>query len=199
MKKATNLYKFLLLLILAAFLFTAAFPAPVSAESSLARLTFENRTDKPIKIWLQGDGYYYLNVPAEKIEIFTPQKGDYSYTIFACGTYIKGTLDLNGNQKIVQPPCGSGPVSGAADGRVIDLGQIGKIVKVTFTNETSGTLMLVLTGPGTYVLTLGKGDKTDYTIQRGDYTIKMYAYGCGSVTDSTFTAFTKAKKTFECP
>jgi hypothetical protein len=209
MKTRTFLRSLALFLALFSIFLTAAVPAPVSVASGksnaaygdLARLTIDNRTDKTIWVKLTGDGFYYLTVPANTTDVFTPKRGDYSYTIFACGNYINGELDLNTNQRLVQPVCGGGPVTSAlgANSHVVDLGQIAKIVKVTFINDTTGTIMFVMTGPSTHVFALSKDEEKDYTIERGLYDVTLYAYGCGTVTQTTFLAKAGYEKTFKCP
>lgn len=195
-----------LLAALLSLLLSAAAPAPAMkpaasglAAGDLIRLTVENRTDKELRIWLNGPAFYYLTVPAESTEVFTPRRGEYSYSISACGITVTETLDLSGNRRIIQPVCGSGPGLAETVPNTIDMGQVAKLVKVSFENETRGTLMLVLTGPATYVFTLSQGDEKDYTIRRGDYDITYYAYGCGLVAKTTFVARANYDKTFKCP
>ncbi len=195
----------LLLLLLSVFL-SAAAPSPLAASAAkpaeagdLVRLTVTNRTDKTLKIWLDGPAFYYLTVPAESTEVFTPQRGEYQYSYFACGITVRETLDLSSNLRLIQPICGSGNIPAAQENNTVDLGQVSRIVRVSFENKTRGTIMLVLSGPATYVLTLAKDAKQEYTIRKGEYDVTMYAYGCSLVTTTTFTARVNAKKTFKCP
>ena len=198
----------LFLAMLSIFLMAAA-PAPISVASAkstaaagdLVRLTIDNRTEKTIWVRLSGPAFYYLTVPAKSADVFTPKRGEYTFTIFACGNYITGDLDLTTNQRLVQPICGGGPVTSAlgANTHVVDLGQIAKIVKVNFINDTTGTIMLVMTGPSTHVFTLSKDEEHEYTIERGEYDVTVYAYGCGTVTQTTFLAKAGYEKTFKCP
>jgi hypothetical protein len=197
---------FVLIAALLSLLLTAAAPAPAMQPAAsgleagdLIRLTIENRTDKELRIWLSGPAFYYLTVPAESTEIFTPQRGEYSSSLSACGITVTEPLDLTGNRRIIQPVCGSGPGLAETVPNAIDMGRVAKLVKVSFENDTSGTLMLVLTGPATYVLTLPKGETGDYTIRWGDYDITYYAYGCGLVSSTTFVARANYDKTFKCP
>jgi hypothetical protein len=150
-------------------------------------------------MWLSGPAYYYLTISPESTEVFTTKRGEYESSYFACGITVQETLDLTSNLRLIQPVCGSGDVPAAVEANTVDLGQVSRIVKVSFENKTNGTITLVLSGPATYVLTLAKDEKQDYTIRKGDYDVTLYAYGCGSVTTTTFTASARAKKTFKCP
>lgn len=205
-RKTYFMRSIVLLVALLSLLLSAAAPAPAMSPtasemtaSDLIRLTIENRTDRELRIWLRGPAFYYLTVPAESTEVFTPQRGEYTSSLSACGITVTEALDLTGNRRIVQPVCGSGPGLAETVPNAIDMGRVAKLVKVSFENKTSGTLMLVLTGPATYVLTLPQGKENSYTIRWGDYDITYYAYGCGLVASTTFVARANYSKTFKCP
>lgn len=205
-KKTTLVRSAVLLIALLSLLLSAAAPAPAFNPTAseleageLIRLTIENRSDRELRIWLSGPAFYYLTVPAESTEIFTPRRGEYSSSLSACGITVMEPLDLSGNHRIVQPSCGSGPGLAEIVPQTTDMGRVAKLVKVSFENETSGTLMLVLTGPASYVMTLHKGETQSYTIRWGDYDITYYAYGCGLVASTTFIARANYSKTFKCP
>lgn len=201
-----NLFRSLVLVIAVLSIFlTAAAPYPLRSSSNkvlqageLVKLTIDNRTDKELRLWLTGPSFYYLTVPANSAEVFTPKRGEYNASFAVCGIILNETLDLTKNTRVIQPACG---IKGQAQTNpsTINLGQIEKLVRVYFENDTPGTLTIVLSGPATYVLTLSKEQKNDYTIIKGDYDVTMYAYGCGSVTQTTFTATSQAKKVFKCP
>ncbi len=206
MHSKLTLRSLVLILVLASTLLAAAAPAPAGGflatslqAGDLVRLTVENRTDQPLKIWLSGTAFYYLSIPANSTEVFTPLRGEYTYSVFVCGINVSETLDLSKNYRLIQPACGSGPALAENVPQTVDLGTVARLVKVTFENDTTGNLTLVLTGPATYVLFIPKGQEKDYTIRRGDYAVTLYAYGCGSVTSTTFTARAHAEKTFVCP
>jgi hypothetical protein len=206
MKNNLTIRSLVLLAAVFSLLLTAAAPAPLTSSPAaatqageLVRLTIENRTDKPLKIWLSGPAFYYLTVPAESTEVFTPTRGEYDYSLSACGITVRDTIDLSKNGRIIQPVCGIGRGQAAPAPNTVNMGVVAKLVKITFTNDTTGTIMLILTGPATYVFTMAKGEKTDYSIRRGDYDVHLIAYGCGLVTDTTFIARANYKKTFKCP
>lgn len=206
MKKNMYFRSLVLLAALLSLLLTAAAPAPLTSNSAaalqagdLVRLTVENRTDKPIKLWLSGPAFYYLTVPAESTEVFTPKRGEYDYSLSACGITVRETIDLSKNGRIIQPICGIGRGLAAPAPNTVNMGVVAKLVKVTFTNDTNGTIMLILTGPATYVFTMAKDEKTDYSVRRGDYDVHLIAYSCPLVTDTTFIARANYKKTFKCP
>jgi hypothetical protein len=206
MKPKLSVRSLAILLVLMSVFLSAAAPGPLPASAAkpaeagdLVRLTVTNRTENTLKIWLDGPAFYYLTVPPLATEVFTPQRGEYKSSIFACGITVRETLDLTSNRRIIQPVCGGGDVPAAAETYTIDLGQISRIVRVNFENNTRGTITLVLTGPATYVLTLPKDAKNEYTIRKGSYDVTLYAYGCGLVTSTKFTASAQAKKVFKCP
>lgn len=206
MKKNIYFRSLVMLAAILSLLLTAAAPAPLTSSPAaphqagdLVRLTVDNRTDKPLRLWLSGPAFYFLTIPAETTEVFTPLRGEYNYSLSACGITVQETIDLSTNGRIIQPVCGSGRGQAAPAANTINMGTVAKLVKVTFTNDTNGTLTLVLTGPATYVFTMAKGEETDYSIRRGDYDVHMVAYSCPLVTDTTFVARANYKKTFKCP
>ena len=187
-----NLKKFrpLLLFGLALVLLLSATRAAF-AQSDLVRFTINNKSDKVFTLRLTGPETLYLVIDPNSAEVFTPKRGEYTFTMFSCGAYADGELDLTSIKTMVVPACGSGGPEKDTDQK-IDASDTIKLVKITLENKvTNSAMVVVMTGPGTYVFSLKAGEKANYTIPRGDYTVTYYA--CSSSATRAFTA--KANKT----
>lgn len=201
MKTKPVLRTILFLIVSLSLLLSAAAPytgaqSTVAAAEDLVRFNVINRSEKTMRIRLEGAAFYSLGVDAETSKIFTPARGKYNYTITACGITTRGALDLSTNKVLIQPKCSGGPSTRAGEPNTIDLNKDIKLVKVTLKNEIGANLMTVFTGTATYVFTFGPGDKKVYTIGRGDYTISYY--GCGQFNKVSFTARANSNLTFKC-
>ncbi len=193
-----NLKKFrpLLLFGLALVLLLSATRAAF-AQSDLVRFTVNNKSDKVFTLRLTGPETLYLVIDPNSAEVFTPKRGEYTFTMFSCGAYADGELDLTSIKTMIVPACGSGGPAKDTDQK-IDASDTIKLVKITLENKvTNSAMVVVMTGPGTYVFSLKAGQKANYTIPRGDYTVTYYA--CSSSATRVFTA--KANKTLSlsCP
>lgn len=166
------------------------------AKSERVKFTVENDSDKVFTLRLTGPESLYLVIEPNTAEVFTPLRGVYTMTMYSCGAYANANLDLTTVKKMVVPECGSqGPDK--SDSK-IDASDTIKLVKVTIHNKsTTSNMVVVMTGPGTYVFSFKAGEKANYTIPRGDYTVTYYA--CNSSATRAFTA--KANKLLElsCP
>jgi hypothetical protein len=109
---------------------------------------------------------------------------------------LLGTLDLNKNQTFVVPDCGDRAFTEPV-GKPIDVGRELKLVRVTFTGEAYGTMVLVLEGTSTYVFSLPKDVDKEYTIPKGEYDYTLY--GCGTAGYGTIFADNGKHFTFDCP
>lgn len=166
------------------------------AKSERVKFTVENNSDKVFTLRLTGPEGLYLVVDANSTEVFTPLRGVYDMTMYSCGAYANDDLDLTTIKTMVVPECGSqGPDKSDTK---IDASDTIKLVKVTIQNKsTTSNMVVVMTGPGTFVFSFKAGEKANYTIPRGDYNVTYYA--CSSSATRTFTA--KANKLLElsCP
>jgi hypothetical protein len=172
--------------------------AATAAESpKLVRLTVINRSDMPMRIQLTGTAFYSLRVEANTTKVFTPQQGNYTYNIQVCGLYTSGSFDLSKNQRLLQPKCAGGDVVNMAQKSAIDLTKEVKLVKVNLLNETGGSVLAILSGPGNYVFSMTRGQEKSYTIGRGDYTVTYYA--CGVRYTMDFRATANQNLRFKCP
>lgn len=169
----------------------------VFAKSDLIRFTVENKSNRVFTMRLEGPQFYYLVVGKDSAEVFTPKRGEYTYTMFSCGAYASGELDLSTQKKMVVPECGTNAGPQARAKNKIDVSKIIKLVKVTIENDTNSNMLAVFTGPGTYVFSLKPGAEDDYTIPRGEYDITVYA--CGRVGPAKFVARANKTKTLGCP
>lgn len=172
-------------------------PTLAHAQSPRVKLTVQNKSNHAFSLWLTGPEYIYFTVEPESTAVFTPLRGVYSYWMFSCQTYAEGELDITKQKTMIVPPCGSASPQ-KSDDNTVDVSEIIKIVKVTMDNDaTSSNMIIVLTGPGTFVFSLKAGEEKSYTIPRGEYNVTYYA--CGRSGTTTFTA--RADKILElvCP
>jgi hypothetical protein len=186
------LFVTLALIVLASTLPTTAF-----AKSEKVKFTVNNKSDKVFALWLTGPEYVYLVLEPDSAEVFTPLRGEYDFTMLSCGVYADGKIDLSTRKTMVVPECGSGGPK-KTTGNKLDASDVIKLVKITVENNASNSnMVVVLTGPGSYVFSLKAGKDQSYTIPRGDYDVTYYA--CSSVGTRKFIA--KANKVLElsCP
>lgn len=199
MKKQRVLRGMVFLLILASMVLTTAIPQiNVLAQEDVVRLTINNTSERDIWYKLNGPAYYYLYVKAGETKSYTPQRGVYDYTLYACGTFVKGELDLT-NQKVINvPECGMKSHYGPQDQENIeDAGKMLNLVNVTFQNDTGRYMLLILEGPSVFVFQFNADQDKEYTIPMGYYTYTMY--GCGSTYHGTLYARYHKEKEFTCP
>ena len=196
-----KLYKLVAFLIVASMML-AAFVVPqqaAQAKSNLVGFTFINKSDKLASLRLYGNGefYYFLLFPGES-KYYTPVRGVYDMTFFSCGQYINQELDLTKQYTMVVPECGTREHNKKNYyPKVIDGGELIKLVKVTFENETDKYMKVILYGPSTYVFTFNKDEDKTYTISKGDYNYTVY--GCGGTFYGSFYAHHNKVYDFKCP
>ena len=186
-----------LLIALALVVLVSALPGLASAASDHVKFTVTNKSDKVFTLRLNGPELLYLVVEPGAKKTFTPLRGAYTFVMFSCGAYADGDLDLSTIKTMVVPECGSsGPEN--TTGKKIDASDTIKLVKITIDNNaTSSNLLVILTGPGSYVFSLKTGQEQSYTVPRGEYTVTYYA--CSSVGTRSFTAKANKVLTLSCP
>ncbi len=190
----------IILALVASFLLSAY--APISGDSTvsakdLVRLVVRNKYEKPLSLRLQAPGaYYYVQVEGESTATYTVLRGEYDYTLWGCGATSSGTMDLTKNRTLIMPICGGGVTNVPQNGKKLDLSTLIKIVPVTVENTLDTRLMVILTGASTYVFMIDKGDKNDYTIARGSYTVKYWA--CGAYVTRDFEANKNSSLVLTC-
>ena len=196
-KKIARITGFALMVILLLPVMAAPVQAKAPAGESLARLTIVNNSKEIVYLELTGDRYYYFVVPVNTTKIYTPVKGEYAYVLKSCGIFVNGTFDLTKNQKLVVPRCGDkdGPDTGGAN--VTDASKLIRLVDVKLENSAKTDILLILTGPATYVFSIPKGETHKYTIAKGGYTLKLYA--CGKTRTGNFWAYVHKEQEFFCP
>ena len=178
-------------------LLVSALPGVAFAKSDRVRVTVTNKSDKVFSLWLTGPEYIYMTVDADSADIFTPLRGVYNYTMYSCGVYAYGEFDFTTQKKMIIPACGSAAPQ-KTGGDTIDVSETVKLVKVKMDNNvTNSNMVIVLTGPGTYVFSLKANEVKSYTIPRGEYNVTYYA--CGKSGTRMFVA--RANKVLElsCP
>ncbi|GAB4579444.1 MAG: hypothetical protein Fur0022_21820 [Anaerolineales bacterium] len=166
------------------------------AKSERVKFTVENNSNKIFTLRMTGPESLYLVVQPNTTQAFTPLRGEYLVTMYSCGSYADDQLDLTTIKTMVVPACGSnGPDK---SDKKIDASDTIKLVKITIENDaTSSTMVVVMTGPDTFVFSFKAGQKASYTVPRGEYNVTYYA--CNSSATRPFTA--KANKVLElsCP
>jgi len=202
MKKHRSLQIVVLFGIIATLLLTAAAPLPAqfvsAANQDLIRLTIKNKNSSPVSMKLEGPGYYYFSVQAESTAVFTVERGAYTSTIYACGATTRDNdIDLSRQKTLVMPICGGNAGPTAQKVTKVDLSQFVKVVPVTLENDSNTNMIMILTGPSTYVFSFKKGESKDYTIVRGEYDLKYYA--CGTYKTRTWYVHKGSELTLECP
>lgn len=172
-------------------------PMGVQAKSDLIRLTINNRNTSPMYLRLNGPTFYYLSVEDETRTSFTIERGEYDYSLTACGATTTGTLDLSNNKILVMPVCGGNAGKSSQNPEKIDLSTEHKLVRVKVENETTGRALVILTGPATYVFSLDKEKTYTYTVVRGEYDVKYYA--CSDYATRKWTAQKDKELIIDCP
>lgn len=197
-----NMKKWLLVsLVLALFLSSAGVMAEPAGkkveEDQPVRVTIENNSDKDAYLKFTGPHHYYFTVGPHSKVVYTPLSGTYDYLIIACGIHYKeGKVNLNQHTTYEIAACGVNAF-GPNTQKGVDVNRELKIIPMTFTGKAFGTMVLVLTGPSTYVISLPKGVDKDVTIRKGWYDYKLY--GCGRTDGGTFFADRGKHKSFVCP
>jgi hypothetical protein len=199
-KKRWTLRLVIILALVASFLLSAYAPIsgdPTVPANPLVRLVIRNKYDKPLSLRLQAPGaYYYLQVEGESTATYSVLRGEYDYTLWGCGATSTGTMDLTKNQTMIMPICGGGVTHASPNEKKVDLSSLIKIVPVTIENTLEARLLVILTGQSTYVFSIDKGDKNDYTIARGSYTVKYWA--CGAYVTRDFEANKNSSLVLTC-
>lgn len=191
-----RLFPWLLILSLVSSLLLSA-AAPMPAQS-LARFTVVNKSTSDLSFRLEGPRVYTLLVKAKSTEVFTLERGEYTYWVQGCGmVVVKGTLDMTKSKKMVMPVCGGRAKSSARTPNTIDLSSKMTLVKVELENDTKGRVTMILTGPSTYVFTLNANQEKTVTIAKGEYNIEYYA--CGGRDFRKFFAQKGTVLEIECP
>ena len=197
MKKQKNM----ILILLAFVMIFAAIAVPqadTQAASPLMRLVIENGSNQFVSLRLTGPANYYMSAAADATATYTPERGVYSYTLYSCGAYVHGELDLTKHSVIYKvPPCGTKVFTGPGTTAVVDAGKELRLVKVTLNNETDHNIVIVFSGTSSLAFFLYDDASKDYTIPKGDYTYKIY--GCGPVRDGTMYAHANKVKDLTCP
>ena len=180
---------------LISLLLTAAVPM---AQSELVALTINNDSDDYVTFKLQGPRFYYLTVKPNTSTTFTIFRGDYNQKFYSCGTFVETTFDLTKKYTIYVPACGEKAFNtDKGSGNTVDAGQLIKLVKVSFENESDANLVLILRGPATYVFFIREGETETYTIAKGDYEITQY--GCSTIKNLSYYSYANKVKELSCP
>ncbi|MBX3047793.1 MAG: hypothetical protein KIT46_07815 [Anaerolineales bacterium] len=202
MKPASFLRK-LFLALMAMVLLSAALPSSVFAQSNLMRFIIENKSNQAVTVRLySSDGAgraYYMSVSSQQTKFMTPERGQYSYHLTACGITTRGQLDLSKHQfKWMVPKCGDKGGPGSKAPNTQDVGRILALTKVTLVNKTGARLVLTLRGPQTYVFTIPAGSEKVVSITRGEYTWGHFACNNGEYQRGNLTASANRVREISC-
>jgi hypothetical protein len=185
----------ILFVLLISLVLMAAAPA---AQSELVSLTINNKSNDYVTFKLQGPAFYYLMVKPDTSTTYTIKRGEYTQKFYSCGAFVETSLDLTKKQSIYVPPCGEKAFSvDKANSNKVDAGQLIKLVKVNFENDTNHNLVLLLTGSRQYVFFIRSGEEVSYTISKEDY--KVTQWGCPSVKHFTYYTYANKETTLTCP
>jgi hypothetical protein len=183
---------------------TAAVPFPHSTslttnadKSDLVALKVDNQSSSITYLWLNGPAFYYFVVNPGESKTFTVMRGEYSKDVSYCGARDSSTIDLTKHTKLVMPVCGANSRQSPSSPHVVNITNTIKIVKVTVENAAESKVLAILTGPSTYVFSLGTDASKDYTIAKGDYEVQYYA--CGKYGVREFSAFHNSVLKLKCP
>lgn len=147
----------------AILLLTAVAPAIAAPElKDKVQVQIQNKTGSSVVITLTGPATVYLrlNTGKTKTELVP---GRYNYSYFACGTTNTGIFKVKPGATLALPKCKKG--GGAANE-----------AKQKITNNTGGTLTIILTGPKNYTFYVASG-KSQISLVKGRYNYTIY--GCG--------------------
>jgi hypothetical protein len=158
-------------LLAAVLLLTAVAPA-IAAPDTLkdkVAVQIQNKTGSSVVIKLTGPATVYLtlNTGKNKTELAS---GRYQYSYTACGGTQTGTFKVKAGATLVLPKCKTGG-GGAGEG------------KQKITNNTGGTLTIILSGPKNYTLYVATG-KSQISIVKGKYNYTIYGCGGAALTGS---------------
>lgn len=153
---------------------TAAPPESVQA-STLSKLTINNKTGVDVVVKINGPKAYQWTVKPGKWT-YEVERGKYKVEYNACGQKKKFSLPVNsGTVKMNLTPC--------------------PMVKVVMTNYTGQNVVMYLTGPAKYTITLVPGVNR-FKVIKGTY--KITAYACGVTNTVTLTFKTSWRYWIKC-
>ena len=150
----------------AILLLTAVAPAIAAPETKdKVQVQFQNKTGSSVRITLTGPATVYLtlNTGKTKTEMIP---GTYRYSYNACGTTNTGTFKVKAGANLALPKCKSGGGGSAGE------------KKQAITNNTGGTLTMILSGPHSYTFYVATG-RSQISLVKGTYNYTIY--GCGAV------------------
>lgn len=193
--------KLALALMIGVLLLGLAPSATLAAPASdLVRFTVENRDEAGITLRLYAtDGSlrgYYLRVEGLSTRIMTPEAGEYTYQLTACGIQVRGTLDLSHNHTWVLPACGNKGGPGTKAPNTSDVSEVVRLVRVELVNKTSTRIQVNINGPWGYVFVIEGKDSKVVTILKGEYDYTLFA--CGGVYTGHFLGRANKVQEFDC-
>lgn len=137
-----------------------------TAVTGTVRLTVNNKTGAVLETltFIGPQTYTFYNVPTGK-SIYEVAKGKYRVTYKACGANKTKVVNIQSNYKFNTVAC--------------------PVARIRVTNETGGTLTLLLSGPASYRFSLPPGN-TVILVLKGTY--QFTGYGVCGTDRGTFKA-----------
>lgn len=198
MIKGKRIHVVFVVSIIAVLLLSAVAPSftpRAQASSGYVQLIIENRTTSPLKLRLEGPALYRFQVAGGDLMTTRVLKGTYDYTISGCGMTVRGEFSLLSRTKLILPVCGA-RLRVVQDPKV-DLSDILKVVPVKISNDLNNKVIVIMTGPSTYVFTMKADQDLLVTIGKGKYTVKYTA--CGVAVTRTWVADKNSVLNIRCP
>lgn len=175
--------KTLLVLVVVLLLSTILTVPTAASGGDLTRFNMKNESDQPVYLYLTGDDgqFYYFYELAGETKVYTPERGEYSYTMTTCGATTTGEIDLTSYKTdFVVPACGYKNAEEGEGVYTFNAAKEVKLVNATLVNDSKDDFIAIMTGPSNYVFSLDPNQTKDITIPQGMYAYTLHI--CGAVT-----------------
>lgn len=172
--------KTLILLVIVLMLTSVFSSTAFAAGGDLVKFNMINESNQPVYLYLTGDAgqFYYFYGLAGETKTYTPERGEYSYTMTTCGATTSGTIDMTKYKTdFVVPVCGDKYSEYGNGNYTFNTADAVKLVAATLVNDSSDDFIAILTGPSNYVFSLDPGKTKDITVPRGTYAYTLYICG----------------------
>ncbi len=170
-----------LILLVLVMVFTTVFSTTAfAAGGDLVKFNMINESNQPVYLYMNGDDgqFYYFFALAGETKAYTPERGEYSYTMTTCGTTTSGTIDVTKYKTdFVVPKCGDKNSKNGNGNYTFNTAEEVKLVSATLSNDSKDDFITIMTGPSNYVFSLDPGKTKDITIPRGMYAYTLYICG----------------------
>ncbi len=170
-----------LIFLVLVMVFTTVFASTAfAAGGDLVKFNMINESNQPVYLYLTGDAgqFYYFYGLAGETKAYTPERGEYTYTMTTCGATTSGTIDLTKYKTdFVVPTCGDKYSKNGNNNYTFNTAEEVKLVAATLQNDSKDDFIAILTGPSNYVFSLDPAKTKDVTVPRGMYAYTLYICG----------------------